>query len=160
MGRDSQEGQAYGDPAAPISRSWEGKWGGPGQRRRRKKDGVPGGTFVREAVQTTCDQRLRPLGTVLHQQEQLWRVHAHSPDLKGERRQRPFPGSTGRETTETLGGVRGTGAQGELGEAQAQLGEVSSETRQLGGRWDNGGGTSKRERILNILTVRRKSIIL
>lgn len=51
------------------------------------------------------------------------------------------------------------GPGGELGEAQAQLGEVS-ETRQLGGHWDSGGGTGKRERILNILIVRRKLIIL
>ena len=135
MGRDSQEGQAYGDPAALIPRSWEGKWGEPGQRRRRKKDGVPGDTFVREAVQTTCDQRLRPLGTVLHQQEQLWRVHAHSPDLQGERRQRPFPRSTGRETTETLGGVRGTGAQGEsLGRPRPSLGRC-----QKPGSWEDAG---------------------
>ena len=85
MGRDSQEGQASRDPAALIPRSWEGKWGGLGQERRRK-DGVLGGTFVCEAVQTACDQCLRPLGTVLHQQEQLWRVHAHPPDLQAKER--------------------------------------------------------------------------
>lgn len=49
------------------------------------KGRVPGGTFVREAVQTTCDQCLCPLGTVFHQQEQLRRVHAHSSDLDVER---------------------------------------------------------------------------
>lgn len=45
----------------------------------------------------------------------------------------------------------GMGAQGE------SLGV--SETRQLAGRWDSGGGTGKRGQISNIL-VRRKSVIL
>lgn len=45
------------------------------------------GTFVCEAVQTSRDQSLCPFGAVFHQEQQLWRVHAHSSDLEGERRQ-------------------------------------------------------------------------
>lgn len=46
--------------------------------------GVSRVTFVCEAVQTSCDQCLCPLGTVFHQQEQLRGVHAHSSDLEAE----------------------------------------------------------------------------
>lgn len=46
----------------------------------RARDGALG-TFVREAVQAACNQRLGTLGAVFHQQQQLWRVHAHAPDL-------------------------------------------------------------------------------
>lgn len=44
--------------------------------------GTPGGTFVCEAVQASRDQRLRPLGAVFHQEQQLRRVHAHPSDLE------------------------------------------------------------------------------
>lgn len=61
-----------------------------------------------EAVQT-CDQCLR-LGTVLHQQEQLWRVHAH-PRIY-------------RQKGEMESGAEGWGPRGE---------SLVSETRQLAG---------------------------
>lgn len=65
----------------------------------------------------------------------------------------PIPRIYRREMREeTLGSVRGCRPRGRAGEA--------SETRQLAGHWDSGGGTGKRGRISNILIVRRKAIIL
>ena len=84
--------------------------------RRRKKDGVPGGTFVREAVQTTCDQCLRPLGTVLHQQEHLWRVHAHPPDLQARDERGDVGQCEGMQAQgQSWGGIRDQAAGGTLG---------------------------------------------
>lgn len=43
-------------------------------------------TFVRQAVQAARHQRLGSLGTVLHQQQQLGRVHPHPTDLRESHR--------------------------------------------------------------------------
>lgn len=66
-----------------------------------------------------CRQRVTSvsaLGTVLHQQEQLWRVHAHPPDLQA----RDERGDVGRcegmgAQGQSWGGIRDQAAGGTLG---------------------------------------------
>lgn len=92
------------------------------------KGGDPGGTFVREAVQTSCDQCLCPLGTVFYQQEQLWGVHAHSSDLEGER------------------GVAGWGRGWVIGDDEGAQEESLGRPRcQRQGGWGGGVGTLGQE---------------
>lgn len=138
-GGRGREGGTLHFRAAPFSQTlfwreedgetWQLQHPGPGQGAGGEgwQVGTPGGTFVCEAVQASRDQRLCPLGTVFHQEQQLWRVHAHSSDLEAER--------------DGGAGLRGCWAAGRTKGPRAQArGSPSAKDRAAGGGecWGSG----------------------